>query len=255
LPPTEENNERFHEVALDEELLGEGAIASADFQGDSPRPLLRDGAWRPGATPENAADMLPATTRMRAQQREHTSFIIPGISTRRTDFAALSHGSDPAKVTKQEQSQPTSADKVAPQHAPVSLPHRGLAAMLDNEFLSRLEHLVDAAAQHSPERQRPSPAALLPSAVEETGLPNGERGDADMARQLTHLQRTVRELAATVSSQAARNREESQPQRRERMTSAPQRMVIIKSAEASLTTPRAFWERTRLGRFYLRTGR
>ena len=87
------------------------------------------------------------------------------------------------------------------------------------------------------------------------GLPNAERGSQDWAQRFEQLQRTVRELAATVSSQAARQRDESQAQRHERTTSPTQRVVVIKRSDESSTTPRAFWERSRLGRFYLKTGR
>ena len=85
-------------------------------------------------------------------------------------------------------------------------------------------------------------------------MQNGERGGQDLAQRFEQLQRTVRELAATVSSQETRHRDESQAQRRERQTS-PQRTVIIKHSDALSTTPRAFWERSRLGRFHLKTGR
>src|SRR5262245_47315543 len=137
---TEETNESFREVALDEELIEEGAIASADPQSDSPRSLLRDSALLPRAVP--AADTLSTTTKMPAEQRAKTSFLIPGVSTQRTEFVTLSQSSDTAKVTKQKESQATSADTVAPLHTPVSLPHRRAMAMFDIEFLSSLEHLV-----------------------------------------------------------------------------------------------------------------
>jgi hypothetical protein len=87
------------------------------------------------------------------------------------------------------------------------------------------------------------------------GMQNGERGGQDLAQRFEHLQRTVRDLATTVSSKSARNSDESQAQRRERKTPPLQRMVIIKRSEGPPTTPRAFWERSRLGRFYLKTGR
>jgi hypothetical protein len=32
-------------------------------------------------------------------------------------------------------------------------------------------------------------------------------------------------------------------------------MVVVQREDASSTTPRAFWERSRLGRFSLKTGR
>src|SRR5262249_50285713 len=166
--------------------------------------------------------------------------------------------SDTMQVTQPEESQEPrpDTDTAAPLHAPVSLPHTRETAILDSEFLSRLEHFVTegAKAQHSPETQRRSVAARSPSPVEQMGVPNGERGNTDVARRLTHLQRTVNELAATVSAQAAHMRDESQVQGRARLTPS-QRTVIVQRGDASSTTPRAFWERSRLGRLHLRIGR
>jgi hypothetical protein len=160
------------------------------------------------------------------------------------------------KVAQQQDSQEPSPDKAAPVPAPVSLPPTRETAMFESEFLSRLEHLVtrDAKAQHRPETRRTSVAALSPSPVERMGLPSEERGEADVARRLTQLQRTVSDLAATVSAQGAQLRDESQAQWRERKT-PPQRMVVVQRVDASSTTPRAFWERSRLGRLHLKTGR
>ena len=58
--------------------------------------------------------------------------------------------------------------------------------MSDVEFLSRLEQLVTegAKAQQGPETQRRPVAARSPSPVEQMGVPNGERGDADAGSAL-----------------------------------------------------------------------
>jgi hypothetical protein len=194
---------------------------------------------------------------MSVEHREHTSFVIPGISTHRTKFAALSHTSATTKVNQPEESQEPGPDKMAPVHAPVSIPHPPGTAMFDGQFLSRLEHLVveGAKARNDSETQRRSVMALSPSLVEQMGVSNGEQRDTDVARRLAQLQRVVSDLAATVSSQAARSRDESQLQSRDQERTPLQRMVIIKRSDVLSTTPRAFWERSRLGRFYLRTGR
>jgi hypothetical protein len=193
---------------------------------------------------------------MPAEQREHRSFVIPGVSTHRTEFAALSHTSDTAQVTQPAEVPEPSRDKAAPPHAPVSLPQPREKTRFDSEFLSRLEHLVndDAKARHSAEAQRPALVSRSPSPVEQMGVANGERGDTDVARRLTQLQRTVNELAATVSAQAAHMRDERQAQEREQKR-PPQRVVVVQRRDASPTTPGAFWERSRLGRLHLRTGR
>jgi len=259
LPASEESDESFREGALDEELIEEGSRAGVDSRSDFPRSVLRDGASLSRAIPENPADIRSTATTMTAEQREQTSFVIPGVSTHRTEFAALSHMSDTTKVTQPEEAQEPSPDQVAPLHASVSLLHPREMGVFDSELLSKLkkfEHLVTKVtkAQPTPETQRLSVMAHSPNPVEQMGVANGERGDTDVALRLTQLQRTVSELAATVSTQAAHMRDQSQAQGRERKT-PPQRMVVIQRADASSTTPRAFWERSRLGHFHLRTGR
>ena len=126
----------------------------------------------------------------------------------------------------------------------------------DVELLTRLEQLVTegARAQKGSEAQSRSSAPLSPGPLEPMSMQNGQRGGQDLAQRFEQLQRTVRELAATVSSQAARSRDESQAQGRERKT-PPERRVVVRRVETSSATPRAFWERSRLGRFFLKTGR
>lgn len=251
-----ESDESVRAGALDEGLSEEGGSVGADSHSNFPRSLPYGGALLPKTTPEHPAERRSTTTTMSAEPREQTSFVIPGVSTQRTAFAALSHTADTAQVTQQAEALETSPDKVAPLHAPVLLPHTRDAAMFDSEFLSRIEHRVTegAPAQHSSEAQRPSVVSRSPSPVEQMGVPHGERGDTDVARRLTQLQRTVSALVATVSAQAAHMQDESQAQGRERKT-PPQRMVVVQRVDTSSTTPRAFWERSRLGRFHLRTGR
>jgi hypothetical protein len=254
LPVSEENDESFREIALDEELIEAGGSAGAHPQSDFPGSLPHDGASFPRAIPENPAGTRSAPLAMSVEHGEHTSFVIPGVSTHRTEFAALSHTLDATKVTQPEESQEPGPDKITPLQAPVSPSHPRETA---SEFLSRLEHLVieGAKARNDWETQRTSVMALSPHLVEQMGVPNGEQGDSDVARRLAHLQRTVRDLAAAVSSQAARSRDESQLQSRDQTRTPLQRMVIIKNSDASSTTPRAFWERSRLGRLHLKTGR
>jgi hypothetical protein len=256
LPASEENAEGFREGAPDEGLSEEGGSAGADPQSDIPRSLLRHGATLPRAVPENPVDTRSTATTMPAEQREQTSFVIPGVSMHKAAFAALSHTADTTQVMQPEEAQESSSNKMTPLRAPVSFPHTRETAMFDSEFLSRLEHLVTegAKAQNGSETQRPSVAARSPSPVEQMGVANEARGDTEVARRLTQLQRTVNELAATVSAQAAHMRDERQAQGRERQT-PPQRTAVVQRVDASSTTPRAFWERSRLGRLHLRIGR
>jgi hypothetical protein len=256
LPESEENEESLREIARDEELIEARGSAGAHPQSDFPDSLPRDGASFPRAIPENPAGRRSAPAAMSVEHREDTSFVIPGVSTHRTEFAALSNTSNTTKVTQLEELQEPGPDKMAPMHAPVSLAHPRETGMFDSEFLSRLEHLVieGAKARNDSETQCRSVMALSPSLVEQMGISNGQQGDTDVAGRLAQLQRVVGDLAATVSSQAAQMRDERQAQQRERKT-PPERMVVVQRVAASSTTPRAFWERSRLGRFYLKTGR
>ena len=206
---------------------------------------------------ENAADARSTPTEPSAEQREQTRLVIPGVSTHRTDFPALSETADTPTISVEGEPRDAIPQQAAPLNAPVSLPHARAMTTSDVELLTRLEQLVTEGARTQPssEARSRSSAPLSPSLLEQMGMQNGERGGQDLAQRFEHLQRTVRDLAATVSSQAARSRDESQLQSRDQKKTPPQRMVIIKRSDASSTTPRAFWERSRLGRFYLKTGR
>jgi hypothetical protein len=246
LPASEENDQNFCEIALEEELIEARGSTSTDPQNHFPA-ALPDAAFS-RATPGKPADARSAPSAMSVENREHTSFVIPGVSTHRTEFTALSHTSGTTKSSQVEQSEELGTDKMAPEHAPASLLHPHDSGTFDHQFFSRLEHLVTegAKARNDSETQRRPVMAF-----EQMGVTNGEQGDTELARRLAQLQRVVDELAATLS----RNRDERQAQPRERKTPPLQRMVIIKQSDASPTTPRAFWERSRLGRFYLKTGR
>ena len=143
-----------------------------------------------------------------------------------------------------------------PRNAPVSLPHAPETTTLDVELLTRLEQLVTEGvkARNGSEVRPIVSAPLSSSPVEPIGVQHREHSGTDLAQRLAQLQRTVRELAATVS-QAERDRHASQAHSRERKTPPLQPMVIIKRAEAPSTTTRALWERSRLSRLHLRTGR
>jgi hypothetical protein len=256
LPVSEQNDESFREGAPAAGWIEEGGSPDADPQSESSGALRRDGVSLPRAIPGNPAEMRSTSSAMSGEHRQHTSFVIPGVSTHRTAFAAVSHPADTMQVTPQEESPEPGLGKAAPLHAAVSLLHTPEAAMFESELLSQRAHLVTegAKAQDRPETPRTSVVTRSPSPVEQMGVPNGEQGDADVARRLTYLQRTVNELAATVAAQAAHMRDERQAQGRERQT-PPQRLIVSQRGDTSSTTPRAFWERSRLGRVHLRTGR
>ena len=252
LTAAEESDESFGETAPDEGVIEEtrGAVANfserlarsftyeTDTPRDFPRAPRRDGAPFSREMRENAADGRSTLTEPSAEHREQTRLVVPGASTHRTDFPALSLNTDTPTISVDVEGEPWNAipQQAARLSAPVSLPRARERTTSDVKLLTRLEQLVTEGA-------RP------------LGMQNGERGGQDLAQRFEQLQRTVRDLAATVSSQAARSRDESQLQSRDQKRTPLQRTVIIKHSEASSTAPRAFWERSRLGRFYLRSGR
>jgi hypothetical protein len=250
LPENEENDKGFHEIARDEESI-EAERSAAEAQDNFPASLPRHGVVSSGVVPEHPVDQRSAP----AAHREHASFDIPGVSTHRTEFTALLRTSESTKVTRPEESPKPSPDKTAP-HALASLAHPHDQPMLDSEFLSRLEHLFSEGPRvaNDSETKRASVMAPSLSFVEQLGVPNGEEGDIDLPRRVAQLQRVVSELSATVLSQAAQLRDGRGAQRRERKTS-PERRVVVQRIETPAATPRAFWERSRLGRFYLKIGR
>jgi hypothetical protein len=250
LAVAEESDESFGETAADEGVIEQtrGAVADSTqrlsrslvYESDTPRGFLRaprhDGASFSRSIRENSADARSTLTEPSAEQREQTRLVIPGVSIHRTDFPALSQTTDTPTISVEGGPRDTIPQQAAPLNAPVSLPRAREMTTSNVELLTRLEQLVT-------------------DGVKVQGMQNGERRGQDLAQRLEHLQRTVRDLAATVSSQGARNRNESQVQPRERKTPPRQRTVIIERSDRPSTTPHAFWERNRLSRFYLKSGR
>ena len=272
LPAREENDEIFREVALDEGLIEEWDSPAldaperpistlhayeTDTQGNFPRPLQHDSAPLLRSMRKNAADAPTTPTKSSAEQRGRTSLVIPGVSTQRTDFPALAQTAAAPTISLEGEAQETILPKMTPHNTLVLSPQARETTLFDTKFMARLEQLVteDGKAQHASEARSMPSALSPPSLVDRMGVQNGERGSKDLAQRLEQLQRTVRDLSATLSSHAARNRDESEIQRRERRTPPRQRMAVIKHVEAPSTAPRAFWERSRLGRLHLRTGR
>ena len=85
-----------------------------------------------------------------AEQREQTRLVIPGVSTHRTAFPALSQTADTPTISVEGEPQDAIPQQAAPLNAPVSLPHAREMTTSDVELLTRLEQLVTegARAQH-----------------------------------------------------------------------------------------------------------
>jgi hypothetical protein len=97
-------------------------------------------------------------------------------------------------------------------------------------------------------------SARVSARAHETTMPETRQVESSLADQLDQLRRTVRDLEARVASRAARHHEEIQSERRGRTSPAP-RVVVVTHSDASSMAPRAFWERRRVARLSLRTGR
>ena len=199
--------------------------------------------------------------RMRAQQptepsAEHREQTTPGYS-RSLDTQNCVSGFIPdtrtlRRISWRENRGNAIPQQAAPLNAPVSLPHRARRQcqkrVLPGSNISLLRAQTRRRAQLRHGARSPSPA-------EHMGVQNGERGGQDCGPATSNIcNARCSDLAATVSSQAAHMRDESQAHRRERKT-PPQRVVVVQRVDASSTTPRAFWERSRLGRLHLKTGR
>src|SRR5262245_30990607 len=113
LPESEENDERFRGLAADEGLIEAGSRTDPDPQSHFPASLPRDDASFSGATPRKPVDARSAPSAMSVEHRERTSFVIPGVSTHRTEFAVLSH-TDATKATPPEESRESDSDKMSP---------------------------------------------------------------------------------------------------------------------------------------------
>jgi hypothetical protein len=251
LPAPEESHEGFEETP-DEGVIAEARGAGADFPA-----LRRDGTPFSQAGREHAAAARVMPTALSAEQREPSHLVIPGVSTHRTAFPALSRTADTPTLSTAGEPQHAIPPQTAPLSAPASPPQARQVTTVDVELLTRLAQLVTAGTR----TQQDAPAwpgasaPLSPAPVEPIRLPNAEAGDQDLAQRFAQLQRTVHDLAATVSSQAARHSDDSQAQRRARQTPPRQRRRVMNRADEPSTTPRAFWQRRRLGRLALRTGR
>lgn len=270
LAAAEESDESFGETAPDEGVIEEtrGAVADSTerlarslvYETDTPRDFVRaprhDGASFSRAIRENSADARSTLTEPSAEHREQTRLVIPGVSIHRTAFPTLSQTVDTQTNSVKEELRDAIPPQAAPLNAPVSLPRAREMITSNGELLTRLEQLVTEGVetQKSSEARTRLSAPRSPGLPERIGMESGERRGQELVYRFEQLQRTVRDLAATVS-QTARNRDESQAQRSEPKTLPRQRAVIIQRSDRLSTAPRAFWERSRLGRFYLRTGR
>jgi hypothetical protein len=268
LPAREEHDESFPEEAPEEGVLEAGGRVRGDSWSDTPRSVPRAGVTIPQPRPAVAPAPRASATTPPSEPRQQTSFMIPGVSTRKTEFPSLSSTSDPTEVPQAEAAQDPSPHPMATSRASAALPHPRTPGRFASELLTKIEDFIAAGEKEPRDAEtsrraavvmrspRPGEHLNMPTSrlAAPLGVPNGERGDTNVARQLTQLRRTVNELAATVAAQAARGRDESHAQGHER-TTAPPRLVVVQRGVAAATTPRAFWERSRLGRLHLRTGR
>ena len=129
-----------------------------------------------------------------------------------------------------------------------------LADVRDTASLVRSQPSGHKTLQHDAGPATVAWSAPVSTRAHETTMRETRQAESSLVDQLDQLRRTVRDLEARVASQAARHHEEIQAERRGR-TSPPPRVVVVTRSEASSMTPRAFWERRRMARLSLRTGR
>jgi hypothetical protein len=167
-----------------------------------------------------------------AEVLEHTTIAVPGISGRSAYAPALAPerpGDGPVS---------TVPEPPPPQVPPGDSRQQTPASSLSTE--KAYANPTDATLSPHPRPRR------LPS-------PSMHEG-ADGAIQ--ELRRAVRRLAAEVASWQTQASHESREQRREPKLPRPaERVVIIKHAAPRSGPPRAFWERSYLGRMHWRTPR
>lgn len=268
LPASMASDEGFSESLPVDEFLAEVNDTVADFLGHPTRPrnvdvtssqsvksqsLVSDSATHHGARQErdpSATSTLPTSVPAQPQPQ---SFSIPGVSTRPTNFPALSQTvKEPVFNSLEAVPQSDTVLRQA-QHEREKRTGSEDSSVLHKSFNVAQARPVESETRGKLTPSQP-PVALPPSPHEHVGSQLDERGGREVLQRLAHLQRTVNELTATVASQAQRIREEEQARKHGRKTPT-QPTVIVKRVEAPSTTPRAFWERSRLSRLHLRTGR
>jgi len=251
LPAPDESDGGFEESVATATITGEergsgpdilerarhGPTEESDTVRDFPRAPRPDEAPWSAATEWHAAEG-PQPPQPSAGHREQTRLVIPGVSARRTVFPALSETADTPAIGLGGERRDAIPEQAAPLNSLASLPPGREMAASDVELFTRLEQLVTEGVKAKKGSQAPAVSASeLPP--EPRGELNGERSIPALAQRLDQLQRTVHRLAAAVSSQEAR-RTESQ--------------FHITPPEGPSSAPRAFWERSRLGRGF-HTGR
>ena len=283
---TESRQERREEQDNWDEWPGEEIDNQGSAALDQPvRPISQRQTSRAGAlfssvtsqsTPASASqppDHLPTPTAPARLERTHLE--MPGVSTRRQDFPALSQP-DTTGTTSPDGADRTEASGLERYGRPAPSASSALGPKtLDADLLDRLERLVaDTEADHSAEvgttsvSDRTAPrhgsatdgpqvgrrSSASHSPVEQTNVQRLDRANQALAAQLEQLRRMVGELAKKSAPQPAQ--QPAPPQPRERPASQPaQRTVIVKHPPPLSRTPRAFWERRYLSRASLRSMR
>lgn len=281
-------DERVREARLDEELIEEMDSGSADAtdptphgatepQASSPKRSLHELVSASTSSQNNEKSSSVGSDLQQTTPRERTSIEIPGVSTRKHDVPVSSPPEDSRESVQKKTPHEESGEPLQPVTASGRYPREADAR--DAELLTRLERFVAEAetirqseTQMTGEPNQTAPQSIfsvhsrevrpLSPAFLPANLP-GQRNGADlehtnrkMAEQLRQLQRTVHELTVLVSSLSAQHTDGGQPPRREQTTlQSVHHTTIIKQSRSPFGTTRAFWERSRLSRVHLRTGR
>jgi hypothetical protein len=216
--------------------------------------LRRDNAMLSLAAEEAAAISDTTAGGSQPGQATSSSLAIPGISRQRTGSRLSIQATVDAKGDS-----PNSIPEQAAQFSARASASRGLRNIASNaESFVRSEPSVARGA--SPENVAVPRSLSSSSAQSPAGqfahmeIERSRRGEQDLADRFEQLRRTVGELAASLEALALQNRLDSQSPRRER-AAATQRAVVAPRPEASSAVPRAFWDRSRIGRLSVTTRR
>jgi hypothetical protein len=194
------------------------------------------------ATSEHDRGFGAATVRVERpdQVPEEIDISVPGISAR------LQHS--PALTTEKQDERPVSTAGEGEGAARARGHQRGTGSTEPPERggLSAVERQSASAGDLMAESEKRASGRLR--GIVESSV------SGDVAASIDQLRRTLKELAAKVASGKARTQDET-PTQQTVQTPPPavQRVVIIKPAAPRSGPPRAFWERSYLGRWSWRT--
>lgn len=217
----------------------------------------------PALSPAKKGDTPSDKTEVRAQQEvpptgSRGDFVRTSLSEAKEnapviDSMRTSEGLQKAEVVKERMAvTPLPSRRENPITGDVEAVKSDVKTAIKHELSSqRKESLPVGPEERSKFRPRQAPGASASQYVDTDTINQSNR---DAAERIEQLRRTVQELTSKVSTLQARTNNETKQQQPEQTPPPPtQPVVIIKRASNQARTPCAFWERSYLSRFHLRT--